>query len=107
MYDVCLLHFFLLLVGTGSKLSAVTGCQRDLLYVAVGLDEPHGLVIKDRRETAYETAIQHGRRGTVGAHATEDLVNVFRQLTHHLAESRVLVDSIKLLCEALIIANRF
>ena len=39
----------------------LTGFQRDLLYVAVGLDEPHGLAIKDELEKYYETEIHHGR----------------------------------------------
>ncbi|MFC6719083.1 helix-turn-helix transcriptional regulator [Natrialbaceae archaeon GCM10025810] len=39
----------------------LTGFQRDLLYVAAGLDEPHGLAIKDELETYYEKEIHHGR----------------------------------------------
>ncbi|MFC4986339.1 PadR family transcriptional regulator [Saliphagus infecundisoli] len=39
----------------------LTGFQRDLLYVAAGLDEPHGLAIKDELENYYETEIHHGR----------------------------------------------
>lgn len=39
----------------------LTGFQRDLLYVAVGLAEPHGLAIKDELEDYYESEIQHGR----------------------------------------------
>jgi DNA-binding PadR family transcriptional regulator len=35
--------------------------QRDLLYVIAGLDEPHGLAIKDELELYYEKNIQHGR----------------------------------------------
>ncbi|RBI58574.1 PadR family transcriptional regulator [halophilic archaeon] len=39
----------------------LTGFQRDLLYVVNGLDDPHGLAIKDKLEGYYETEIHHGR----------------------------------------------
>jgi DNA-binding PadR family transcriptional regulator len=39
----------------------LTGFQRDLLYNIAGLDEPHGLAIKDELETYYEKEIHHGR----------------------------------------------
>jgi len=39
----------------------LTGFQRDLLYVIAGLDEPHGLAIKEELEGYYETEIHHGR----------------------------------------------
>jgi PadR family transcriptional regulator PadR len=39
----------------------LTGFQRDLLYVAAGQDEPHGLAIKDALEDYYETEVHHGR----------------------------------------------
>lgn len=39
----------------------LTGFQRDLLYVVAGLDEPHGLAIKDKLEDYYESEIHHGR----------------------------------------------
>jgi PadR family transcriptional regulator, regulatory protein PadR len=39
----------------------LTGFQRDLLYVIAGLDDPHGLAIKDELETYYEKEIHHGR----------------------------------------------
>jgi DNA-binding PadR family transcriptional regulator len=39
----------------------LTGFQRDLLYVIAGLDEPHGLAIKEELEEYYEKEIQHGR----------------------------------------------
>lgn len=35
--------------------------QRDILYVITGLDDPHGLALKDELETYYETDINHGR----------------------------------------------
>ena len=39
----------------------LTGFQRDLLYVIGGIDQPHGLAIKDKLEEYYETEIHHGR----------------------------------------------
>lgn len=39
----------------------LTAFQRDLLYVVAGLDEPHGLAIKEELETYYEKEIHHGR----------------------------------------------
>ncbi|MCU4743949.1 PadR family transcriptional regulator [Halobacteria archaeon AArc-m2/3/4] len=39
----------------------LTGFQRDLLYVSAGLDEPHGLAIKDELDDYYESEIHHGR----------------------------------------------
>jgi DNA-binding PadR family transcriptional regulator len=39
----------------------LTGFQRDCLYVIAGLDEPHGLAIKDVLEDYYEKEIHHGR----------------------------------------------
>ena len=39
----------------------LTGFQRDLLYVVAGLDDPHGLAIKDELEDYYEKEIHHGR----------------------------------------------
>jgi DNA-binding PadR family transcriptional regulator len=39
----------------------LTGFQRDLLYVIGGLDEPHGLAIKEELETYYESDVNHGR----------------------------------------------
>jgi len=39
----------------------LTGFQRDLLYAVAGLDEPHGLAIKEELETYYEKEIHHGR----------------------------------------------
>ena len=39
----------------------LTGFQRDLLYVAVAKDEPHGLALKDELEEYYEKEIHHGR----------------------------------------------
>lgn len=39
----------------------LTGFQRDLLYVISGLDEPHGLAIKDELDDYYDTEIHHGR----------------------------------------------
>jgi DNA-binding PadR family transcriptional regulator len=39
----------------------LTGFQRDLLYVVAGLENPHGLAIKDELEDYYEGEIHHGR----------------------------------------------
>lgn len=39
----------------------LTGFQRDLLYVIYGLEEPHGLAIKEELEPYYDTEIHHGR----------------------------------------------
>lgn len=39
----------------------LTGFQRDILFITAGLDEPHGLAIKDELEKYYEKEIQHGR----------------------------------------------
>ena len=39
----------------------LTGFQRDLLYVVAGLDEPHGLAVKEELEDYYEKEIHHGR----------------------------------------------
>ncbi len=39
----------------------LTGFQRDLLYVAAGLEKPHGLAIKTELEEFYMSDINHGR----------------------------------------------
>lgn len=39
----------------------LTGFQRDLLYVIAGLDDPHGLALKEELEDYYETEVHHGR----------------------------------------------
>ncbi|MFB6101572.1 MAG: PadR family transcriptional regulator [Haloplanus sp.] len=39
----------------------LTGFQRDLLYVVAGLDDPHGLAIKEELEEYYANEIHHGR----------------------------------------------
>lgn len=39
----------------------LTGFQRDLLFTIGGLDEPHGLALKEELETYYETEVHHGR----------------------------------------------
>lgn len=39
----------------------LTGFQRDLLFVTGGLEEPHGLAIKEELESYYESEIFHGR----------------------------------------------
>jgi len=39
----------------------LTAFQRDLLYAIAGLDEPHGLAVKDELDDYYATEIHHGR----------------------------------------------
>jgi DNA-binding PadR family transcriptional regulator len=39
----------------------LTGFQRDLLFAIAGLDDPHGLAIKEELEDYYEKEIHHGR----------------------------------------------
>jgi PadR family transcriptional regulator PadR len=39
----------------------LTGFQRDILYVTAGLEEPHGLAVKDELEDYYGQEINHGR----------------------------------------------
>lgn len=39
----------------------LTGFQRDLLYVIIGLGDPKGLAINDELDEYYETEINHGR----------------------------------------------
>lgn len=39
----------------------LTGFQRDLLYVIAGLEQPHGLALKEQLEDYYDTEIHHGR----------------------------------------------
>ncbi len=39
----------------------LTGFQRDLLVVIAGLEDPHGLAIKDELEEYYESDVNHGR----------------------------------------------
>jgi DNA-binding PadR family transcriptional regulator len=47
-------------MGNG-RMHDLTGFQRDILYVTVGLKEPHGLAIKDELDDYYEQEINHGR----------------------------------------------
>ncbi|WP_254766761.1 PadR family transcriptional regulator [Salinilacihabitans rarus] len=39
----------------------LTAFQRDLLYVTAGLDDPHGLAIRDELESYYSSEVHHGR----------------------------------------------
>lgn len=48
-------------VGLRGSMHDLTGFQRDLLFVVAGLDEPHGLAIKNELEGYYEDEIHHGR----------------------------------------------
>jgi len=47
--------------STTTDLSDLTGFQRDCLYVIAGLDELHGLAIRDELEDYYESEVLHGR----------------------------------------------
>ena len=44
-----------------SVMHDLTGFQRDLLYLINGLDNPHGLAVKDELEDYYKEEIHHGR----------------------------------------------
>lgn len=39
----------------------LSAIQRDLVYIISGLNEPHGLAIKDELDTYYETDVNPGR----------------------------------------------
>lgn len=39
----------------------LTAFQRDILYIVAGMDEPHGLAIKDTLEAYYGSEVNHGR----------------------------------------------
>jgi PadR family transcriptional regulator, regulatory protein PadR len=39
----------------------LTAFQRDVLYVIAGLEEPHGLAIKDELEEYYAKEVHHGQ----------------------------------------------
>ncbi len=66
----------------------LTGFQRDLLYTIAGLDEPHGLAIKEELEEYYETEVHHGRlypnldtlvdKGLVEKGARDRRTNIYR-----------------------------
>ena len=40
---------------------ALTGFQRDTLYVIAGMDSPKGLAIKEKLDDYYASEINHGR----------------------------------------------
>lgn len=42
-------------------MNGLTAFQRDLLYAISGLDNPHGLAIRDELTEYYDIEIQHGR----------------------------------------------
>lgn len=66
----------------------LTGFQRDLLYAIGGLEEPHGLALKDDLEEYYETEVHHGRlypnldtlvtKGLVEKSAKDQRTNIYR-----------------------------
>jgi DNA-binding PadR family transcriptional regulator len=39
----------------------LTGFQRDLLVAIAGMDEPHGLAVKEELEAYYDKEVHHGR----------------------------------------------
>ena len=39
----------------------LTGFQRDLLFIIAGLEDPHGLAIKEELEEYYGKEVRHGR----------------------------------------------
>ncbi len=39
----------------------LTAFQRDILQIINGMDEPHGLAVKEELEEYYENEINHGR----------------------------------------------
>lgn len=43
------------------RMQELTGFQRDLLIAVAGLEEPHGLAVKEELDDYYETEINHGR----------------------------------------------
>lgn len=47
--------------GVNETMYDLTAFQRDLLVVVAGLDEPHGLAIKDELDVYYQDTINHGR----------------------------------------------
>jgi DNA-binding PadR family transcriptional regulator len=65
----------------------LTGFQRDLLYVVGGLEDPHGLAIKDELENYYDGEIHHGRlypnldtlveKGLVKKGSKDDRTNIY------------------------------
>ncbi len=48
-------------MASGRTMHDLTGFQRDLLYVVKGLNDPHGLAIKDDLEGYYDKEVHHGR----------------------------------------------
>jgi PadR family transcriptional regulator, regulatory protein PadR len=44
-----------------SIMKDLTAFQRDALYVIAGLDDPHGLAIKEELEEYYNKTVHHGR----------------------------------------------
>jgi len=70
----------------------LTGFQRDILYVTAGLEQPHGLAIKDELEAYYTGEIHHGRlypnldtlveKGLVGKQKHDERTNQYT-LTDH------------------------
>lgn len=65
----------------------LTGFQRDCLYVLAGLEDPHGLAIKEELDNYYGDEINHGRlypnldalveKGLVDKGKLDDRTNVY------------------------------
>ena len=45
----------------GDSMHDLTGFQRDLLFIIAGLEDPHGLAIKEELEEYYQKEVRHGR----------------------------------------------
>lgn len=43
------------------NMQALTAFQRDLLITLAGMEEPHGLAVKEELEEYYQSEINHGR----------------------------------------------
>lgn len=48
-------------MGQIPMMNTLTGFQRDLLTIVAGLDEPHGLAVKEEADEYYDSEINHGR----------------------------------------------
>lgn len=54
-------HSYHILEAIHSCMNDLTAFQRDLLYTIAGLENPHGLAIRDEVAEYYNKEIQHGR----------------------------------------------
>lgn len=44
-----------------SEYAQLSGFRRDIMYIIAGLDDPHGLLVKEKLEDYYEKEVHHGR----------------------------------------------